>query len=176
MTALVLLMLASSPPGDGGLRLFVQAEPPGRPGGPSGEARVMAVLLEDALESADLRRAWLLARGTGSPGGSGDLLIFWSGRIAWASGLGPRRAGYSPDSDRRSVAPAPGTGTRPALRGDPEGAATELALSPPPRAAPGRGYTHTGTFAAPSCPPGTQQSPGHSRPPVRPLSGGAPAR
>ncbi len=132
MTALVLLMLASSSPREmEASGLFVQAGAAWEARGDlQGQARVMAVLLEDALYSADLRRAWLLAGELEALGASGDLLIFWSGRIAWASGLGPeasRILSGIQTEDPWLLHRARGLALL--YGGDPEGAATELALS-----------------------------------------------
>lgn len=53
-----------------------------------GQVRVMTSMMEDALYSADVRRAWLLASELSSMGVGQDLLNFWGARIAWASGMG----------------------------------------------------------------------------------------
>jgi len=52
-----------------------------------GQVRIMATMLEDALYSADVRRAWLLAGELSQLGAEDDLLDFWLARIAWGSGL-----------------------------------------------------------------------------------------
>ncbi len=54
----------------------------------NGQVRVMTSMIEDALYSADVRRAWLLAGELSGMGVGQDLLNFWGARIAWASGLG----------------------------------------------------------------------------------------
>lgn len=52
-----------------------------------GQVRVMTNMLEDALYSADVRRAWLLAGELSQFGAEGALLDFWLARIAWGAGL-----------------------------------------------------------------------------------------
>lgn len=56
-------------------------------GDTSGQVRVMTTMLEDALYSADVRRAWLLAGELSGLGAEDALLEFWLARIAWGSGL-----------------------------------------------------------------------------------------
>jgi hypothetical protein len=90
----------------------------------------MAVLLEDALYSADVRRAWLIAGELEALGASGDLLAFWSGRIAWASGLGSeasRILSGLQTEDPWLLHRARGLALL--YRGDPRGAVAELARS-----------------------------------------------
>lgn len=52
-----------------------------------GQIRIMTTMLEDALYSADVRRAWLLAGELSQLGADDALLDFWLARIAWGSGL-----------------------------------------------------------------------------------------
>ncbi len=90
MTMILLLILSAASPGEleAAGRLFEAGAAWEARGDVPGQARVMVSMLEDALYSADVRRAWLLAGELAGMGVDRALLDFWKARIAWSSGLG----------------------------------------------------------------------------------------
>ncbi len=132
MTVPALLLLVSVSPGEleASGQLVMAGAAWEAAGDVRGQAGVMAALLEDALYSADLRRAWLLAGELEALGASDDLLAFWSGRMAWASGLRSeacRTLSEVGAGDPWLLHRARGLALL--YGGDPEGAVQELALS-----------------------------------------------
>ncbi|MFO7626751.1 MAG: hypothetical protein R6V62_05800 [Candidatus Fermentibacteraceae bacterium] len=95
-----------------------------------GQLRIMTTMLEDALYSADVRRAWLLAGELSQLGAEDALLDFWLARIAWGSGLRTEAS----DALARLETPDPwlhhrARGLSLLYGGNPREAVTQLALS-----------------------------------------------
>ncbi len=95
-----------------------------------GQVRIMTTMLEDALYSADVRRAWLLAGELSQLGADNALLDFWMARIAWCSGLRTEAS----DALARIETPDPwlhhrARGLSFLYGGNPREAVTQLALS-----------------------------------------------
>ncbi len=95
-----------------------------------GQVRIMTTMLEDALYSADVRRAWLLAGELSQLGADSALLDFWMARIAWCSGLRTEAS----DALARIETPDPwlhhrARGLSLLYGGNPREAVTQLALS-----------------------------------------------
>ena len=95
-----------------------------------GQLRIMTAMIEDALYSADVRRAWLLAGELSGMGVDVALLDFWGARIAWASGLASEAATTLSGIETGDPWLLHRAGGLALLySGDPDGAVTELALS-----------------------------------------------
>lgn len=95
-----------------------------------GQVRVMTSMLEDALYSADTRRAWLLSGELEAMGVDPSLVRFWAGRIAWSAGL--RAEASLILSELETDDPwllSRARGLALLYGGDPRGAVTELARS-----------------------------------------------
>lgn len=128
---LCVLLLASSPAELEAAGLAVEAGAAWEEQGDiPGQIRVMTTMLEDALYSADVRRAWLLAGELAVLGADEAMLDFWLARIAWGSGLREEASSslaLLETSDPWLQHRARGLSLL--YGGNPEEAATQLALS-----------------------------------------------